>query len=653
MLKTCAGCGTRYAWSLSQCPHDGNVNYLESGEVVDIIDPVSTATTGTLAVEHVAQVDATSAACARTLPLAATAGVGKRLIVRKVDSSVNAVTINRDGSDTIDGSTTYVLSGAGEGVELVSDGSSSWIVVQTLLPNPLLDSIFLTEAEGSETYATRASNLSDLASASSARTNLAVPGVVEAPIWLNPGSMDSASGSPTEANVSAGSTFVPAWQMPKAAASSVVGVVTGLPSQCVGVQIDATLLGSSDASASTAILRIVGTSLVSGSIWSTLQWSDNVVLCNSLPSANGMAKFQRLETFLPVDDPTVPLAIRVIREVTDGLDTWGGNINLGAIRVTPVVAPPTPETVSAASGYKSWPFLLQVGGKLTVIYSVGTQHGQPDTGRRIVSRSLESDGTWSAEATILDTPGSDDRAVGKGYDASGNPLIWVNVGGTHYLYRYSGGSWSLHSSPSSGWGTTPIQVTDVLVLPSSLMSFWHSGTTDGNCAYGKVESTDGGATWTQTVIASGLTVSAAPTEISGVYVGSDTILALGRCETGDVTSGSGMHQIHSTDGGSSWSKNRSNVFDHYKSTPTLVWDGTSVHAYYYRRLWGDLRRRTVTPATVIAAPRAWPVSSVIAVGGSRLQQDAGNPNALIVDAAHKVAYYSGTATDTAIMLVTV
>ena len=146
MLKTCAGCGTRYAWSLNQCPNDGNVNYLENGEVVDVLETVSTAITGTLVVGHSAQVDASGASCDRTLPLAASAGVGKRMIVRKVDSSANAVIINRDGSDTVDDGTSYSLTSPGEGVELVSDGATGWLVVRILTIDPILDSIFLSKA---------------------------------------------------------------------------------------------------------------------------------------------------------------------------------------------------------------------------------------------------------------------------------------------------------------------------------------------------------------------------------------------------------------------------------------------------------------------------------------------------------------------------
>lgn len=147
MLKTCLSCGTRYAWSLTQCPHDGATDYLESGETITATDAVSTAASGTLTVGRAAQVDCTAANATRTVPAAATAGAGKRLIVRKVDSTVHTLTVQPTGGDTVGGAASYVLDAAGEGVELASDGVSDWLLVQVTAPNPLLVSIYLTRSE--------------------------------------------------------------------------------------------------------------------------------------------------------------------------------------------------------------------------------------------------------------------------------------------------------------------------------------------------------------------------------------------------------------------------------------------------------------------------------------------------------------------------
>jgi len=72
--------------------------------------------------------DATSAAFAVTLPAASTYQ-GRKLTIKKTDSSGNAVTVARAGSDTIDGATTYALSAQWKYVTLVSDGSASWFVI--------------------------------------------------------------------------------------------------------------------------------------------------------------------------------------------------------------------------------------------------------------------------------------------------------------------------------------------------------------------------------------------------------------------------------------------------------------------------------------------------------------------------------------------
>lgn len=67
--------------------------------------------------------DATSAAFTVTLPAAATAGDGFVVAVKKTDSSANAVTIDGDGAETIDGSTTRLLAVQNESVILICDGS--------------------------------------------------------------------------------------------------------------------------------------------------------------------------------------------------------------------------------------------------------------------------------------------------------------------------------------------------------------------------------------------------------------------------------------------------------------------------------------------------------------------------------------------------
>lgn len=68
--------------------------------------------------------NATSGALAPVLPSAVTVGAGFEMAYKKTDSTANAVTITRPLAQTIDGASTYVLSGQYDSVCLVSDGTN-------------------------------------------------------------------------------------------------------------------------------------------------------------------------------------------------------------------------------------------------------------------------------------------------------------------------------------------------------------------------------------------------------------------------------------------------------------------------------------------------------------------------------------------------
>ena len=72
-------------------------------------------------------VDASSGAVTITLLAAATAGDGFEITVKKTDSSVNAVTVDGNAAETIDGIATFVLPNGDNSVKLRSDGSN-WLV---------------------------------------------------------------------------------------------------------------------------------------------------------------------------------------------------------------------------------------------------------------------------------------------------------------------------------------------------------------------------------------------------------------------------------------------------------------------------------------------------------------------------------------------
>lgn len=75
--------------------------------------------------------DATSAAFSVTLPAAAD-NKGKLLAIKKTDASVNAVTIDGNASETIDGATTVSLGSQYSSRLLMSDGLSNWAVLASV-----------------------------------------------------------------------------------------------------------------------------------------------------------------------------------------------------------------------------------------------------------------------------------------------------------------------------------------------------------------------------------------------------------------------------------------------------------------------------------------------------------------------------------------
>jgi len=74
---------------------------------------------------NVTLVNATSGAVTITLPSAVSNAAS--FIIKKTDSSTNAVTIDGYSTETIDGSTTYILNDQYNYVELVSNGTN-WVV---------------------------------------------------------------------------------------------------------------------------------------------------------------------------------------------------------------------------------------------------------------------------------------------------------------------------------------------------------------------------------------------------------------------------------------------------------------------------------------------------------------------------------------------
>jgi hypothetical protein len=101
-----------------------------AGYVPDTTGPTVRITAGPHAVgtEHTILVDATAGPITVDLPLVANR-LGNDLLVMKVDSTANAVTIDRGGVDTIGGLATQILDAQGDSVLLVgNDDNSDWSI---------------------------------------------------------------------------------------------------------------------------------------------------------------------------------------------------------------------------------------------------------------------------------------------------------------------------------------------------------------------------------------------------------------------------------------------------------------------------------------------------------------------------------------------
>jgi len=74
------------------------------------------------------RVDATGGAVTVTLPVAANM-LGRQIAVKKIDSSGNAVTVGRSGSDVIDGATTKSLATQYTKTVVIAAASATWDVL--------------------------------------------------------------------------------------------------------------------------------------------------------------------------------------------------------------------------------------------------------------------------------------------------------------------------------------------------------------------------------------------------------------------------------------------------------------------------------------------------------------------------------------------
>lgn len=481
----------------------------------------------------------------------------------------------------------------------------------------------------------------------------------ESPIYLSANNMSIATGQPSLVLMSSGSTHIPVWSLSGGTVGqSVAGLVTGLPRDCDAVKVEI-VVTTTDAATSPSYEDVYRGHL-SQMVEDAPFTSRNILgtpVRTALPAGPFYTRTIVLESYYQVE-PSAPLCVRVQREPADPADSFTRPTGLAMVKVTPLDALAKPHVVQNVSGYNSWPMIQAIGDKLVCVYSRGSAHSIGEDARAVYARTSTDNGrTWTAETVVANTPGYGEVAVGKGLDAAGAMLLWVRRIGkdwNHDLYRTTDGvKFELVATPKLA--VTPIQITDVFAVPTvGLMALWFAGDyrDDGpSHAWGKLTSSDNGATWTQTPIESGLTKAQWPTEPAAVYLDHGRILAIARTEQGGPSSTRSQFQMVSTDYGATWTRAQTNIGDVTASTPSLILDAETglLSNYYYHRGRGVLRRRVVDPDRVFGNPLNWPDSEAVATG-SPITFDAGNVNATAIKGTHYLAFYSGEAPDTAILV---
>jgi len=481
------------------------------------------------------------------------------------------------------------------------------------------------------------------------------------PVTLAATRMSIATGAPSLVLMADGSAPVPVWSLSgKTSGQSVIGLVTGLPSGCAAVRVEIVVTTADPATSPGLedVYRVHLSQVVEKDGAFTARSYLGAPVRTALPGAPSQSRTIVLESYCAVA-PEAPLWLSVQREPADPADSFTSPTGLAMVRVTPLAAPAEPQAVEKTKGYNSWPMLQALGDKLVCVYSRGTAHSINEDARAVYARTSADHGkTWTHETLVANTPGYGEVAVGKGLDAHGAMLLWVRRVGPdwgHDLYRTTDGvQFARVATPRLG--VQPVQISDVFAVPAvGLMALWFAGNYDDpgpSHSWGTLTSRDNGATWTQTTVESKLTKAEWPTEPSAVYLGNGRILAIARTELGDPSTARSQFQMVSTDSGATWTRARTNIGDVSYSTPSLILDaktGRLSNYYYQRGEGGVLRRRVADPGSVFTHPLQWPASEAVATG-SQSKFDAGNVNATPLGDTHCLAFYSGKAPNTAILV---
>ena len=113
-----------FRW-LEEVRHQLNYRFLDIKQITESYTALTT--------DKIIWADATAGALTVTLPTVATAydsiaGSGMLLVIVKVDSSGNAVTVDGDGSETINGTATQSLSAQWDNIQLNANGTQ-WVLL--------------------------------------------------------------------------------------------------------------------------------------------------------------------------------------------------------------------------------------------------------------------------------------------------------------------------------------------------------------------------------------------------------------------------------------------------------------------------------------------------------------------------------------------
>ena len=172
----------------------------------------------------------------------------------------------------------------------------------------------------------------------------------ESPICLSANNMSIATGRPSLALMSSGSTHIPVWSFSGSTdGQSVAGLVTGLPSGCAAAKVEI-VVTTTDAATSPLyedVYRVHLAQMVEGAAF-TSRYVLGSPVRTALPAAPFYTRTIVLESYYPVE-PNTPLWVRVQREPADPADSFTSPTGLAMVKVTPLDALAKPQVVRSCS----------------------------------------------------------------------------------------------------------------------------------------------------------------------------------------------------------------------------------------------------------------------------------------------------------------